>query len=205
MADKKISQLTSASTPLAGTESVEVVQGGSSYKTTAKAIGNSADALPFASLAGRAYGQFYSSTDQTGSTSAGTAAIFENTLLNTGVTMVTDGVNLTRLTLAAAGTYRICAQLQIGSVDAAVQSCSVWLRKNGTDVVGSNRKVSLPVSVGQMPVSIEWLETVTAGQYLQVMWCPSDTDVTLDAAAAAAGPPAIPLTPSAMVSAERIV
>lgn len=204
MADIKISQLTSASTPLAGTELVEIVQGGSSYKTTAKAVGNSADALPFASLSGRAYGQFYSSTDQSGSTSAGTAAKFENTLLNTGVTMVTDGTNLTRLTLAAAGTYRISGRLQLGNTDAAVQSCSVWLRKDGTDIVGSNRKVSLPVTVGQQTVQIDWLETVTANQYIQVMWCPSSTNVTLDAAAAAAGPPAIPLTASAVISAERV-
>lgn len=206
MADKKISQLTNASLPLAGTENVEVVQGGSSYKTTAKAIGNSADALPFASLDGRSYGQFYSSVDQTGSTSAGTAAKFENALINSeGVTMANNGSgDPTRMTMADAGTYRITARLQLGNVNAAVQSCSIWLRKNGTDIVATNRKVSLPVTVGQQSVSVDWFETVTAAQYIEVYWCPSSTDVTLDAAAAAAGPPAIPLTASAVVNAERI-
>lgn len=204
MADIKISGMSAASTPLAGTELLEIVQGGSSYKVAAKSVGNSADALPFASLAGRAYGQFYSSVDQTGSTSAGTAVIFGSTLLNTGVSMVTDGTNLTRMTLDAAGTYRISARLQLGNTDAAVQSCSIWLRKNGTDIVGSNRKVSLPITVGQQSVMVDWIEQVTAAQYIQVMWCPSSANVTLDAAAAAAGPPAIPLTASAVISAERV-
>jgi hypothetical protein len=43
--------------------------------------------------------------------------------------------------------------------------------------------------------------TVTAGQYIQVLWLPENTAVTLDYTAAGAIAPAIP---SAIVSSERI-
>lgn len=46
--------------------------------------------------------------------------------------------------------------------------------------------------------------TVTAGQYIQVLWLPENTAVTIDHTAAAAGPPAVPAIPSAIVVAERI-
>jgi hypothetical protein len=39
---------------------------------------------------------------------------------------------------------------------------------------------------------------------VQVYWLPENTAVTLDHTAAAAGPPAIPAIPSAIISAERI-
>jgi hypothetical protein len=52
MANVKITDLTAASTPLAGTELFETVQGGDSKKVAASDIGNSATAVPFLSLAG---------------------------------------------------------------------------------------------------------------------------------------------------------
>ena len=64
MANVKITDLTPASTPLAGTEVFETVQGGTSKKVAASDIGNSANALPYASLVGRAYIQAQSNTDK---------------------------------------------------------------------------------------------------------------------------------------------
>ena len=63
MANVKITDLTAASTPLAGTELFETVQSSSSKKVAASDIGNSATAMPFLSLAGRAYIQAYSTTE----------------------------------------------------------------------------------------------------------------------------------------------
>ncbi len=67
MADVKITDLALATTPLAGTEVLEIVQGGASKQVAASAIGNSANALPYASMTGRAYLSAYSAIDQTGS------------------------------------------------------------------------------------------------------------------------------------------
>lgn len=208
MANVKISQLTNATTPLTGTETVEVVQAAGSYKTTAADIGNSASALPFASLAGRAYCDFYSTVDQTGSTSAGTEAIFNTTVLNTGVTLANNGGgDPTRVTFAAAGKYRVKAVFQCANAGASDYVFTSWIRINGTDVVATAAKtvVAKTGDGGVQGVEREWIITVTAAQYATIMWLVSHVDVTLDATSAAVGPPAVPAFPSVRVTAERIV
>lgn len=207
MANIKISGLPSATTPLAGTEVVEIVQAAGSYKVAAKDIGNSADALPFASLSGRAYADFYSTVDQTGSTSAGTEAIFNTTVLNTGITLANNGGgNPTRVTFAAAGKYRVKAFFQCANAGASDYIFTTWIAINGTDVVASAAKtvVAKTGDGGVEGVEREWIITVTAAQYATIMWLVSNTSVSLDATAAAVGPPAVPAFPSVRVTAERI-
>lgn len=208
MSTAKISALGAATTPLAGTELLELVQGGSSTKVAAKDVGNSADALPFASLAGRAYADFYDTTDQTGSTAAGVEVQFNTTVLNTGISMANNGSAVpTRLTFAAAGKYRVRVALQASNSAAADYILTSWLRLNGTDVVATALKtvVAKTGDGGVEGIVREWIVTVTAAQYVTVMWLVSNVAVTLDATAAAAGPPALPAFASARVTAERIV
>ena len=67
MADKKISQLTAASTPLTGTEEIAIVQSGSTVKATAQDIADLAGA-PY-----KVYSALISMAD-------GGATVFQNTL-----------------------------------------------------------------------------------------------------------------------------
>lgn len=207
MATKKISQLTAAATPLAGTELLEVVQAGASYNVAVKSVGNSADALPFTSVAGRAYCDFYDTTDQTGSAAAGVEVLFNTTVLNTGITMANNGGgNPTRLTFTAAGKYRVKASLQCTNSAAADYVTTTWLRVQGTDVVASALRtvVAKTGDGGVEGIEREWIVTVTAAQYANVMWLVSNVAIILDATTAAAGPPAVPAFASARVTAERI-
>ena len=208
MANVKISALPSASTPLAGTELLEIVQGGSSTSVAASAIGNSATAMPFASLAGRAYGSFCDITDQTGSTTAGTAVKFgTNIISGHGISITTNGGgSYTRITFTDAGTYMICPNLQFYNSGAAGHNVLIWLVKNGTNIANSATKITVPklADGGNNFFQILFYETVTAGQYIEVFWSPDDTAVTIDYTAAAAGPPSVPAIPSAIVVAERI-
>lgn len=71
MADKKISQLTAASTPLAGTEVLPIVQSGQTVKATAQDVAN---------LAGLPYTTYVALIDYSG-VGAPTVNVFEN---NTG-------------------------------------------------------------------------------------------------------------------------
>lgn len=204
MADVKITDLTSASTPLAGTELFEVVQGGTSKKVAASDIGNSADALPYASLSGRAYISAYSNTDQTGNTGAATAVKIENTDFSSGISMTNNGSgNPTRITFAAAGTYMIAPSLQFANSDTANHNVNVWFRENGTDIAASNTVVNVPKAAdgGNTFFQIVVYVQVTAGQYVEIMWLPTNTAVTLDYIAAGAIAPA---APSVIVSSERI-
>ena len=204
MANVKITDMTAASTPLAGTELLEIVQGGESRKVAASDIGNSASALPYASLAGRAYVSAYSTIDQTGSTSTATAVLFGTTGFSSGISIANNGSgNPTRITFAAAGTYMVAPSLQFANSDTTNRNVNIWFRKNGTDIANSNTVISVPkvADGGNTFFQIVLYEQVTAGQYIEVMWLPTNTSVTLDYIAAGAVAPA---APSVILSSERI-
>jgi hypothetical protein len=204
MANVKITDLTAATTPLAGTELFETVQGGSSKKVAAADIGNSATAVPFLSLAGRAYISAYSNTDQTGSVSAATAVKIENTDFSAGISIANDGSgNPTRITFAATGTYALAPSIQFKNTDTNDHDATFWFRLNGTDIANSASVVNIPKAAdgGAMFAQIVIYAQVTAAQYIEIMWLPENVAVTLDFTAAGAIAPAIP---SVILAAERI-
>lgn len=198
MATKKISELTPAITPLSGDELLEVSQmtGGSygSYNATSSDL----------AYAGARYGSFYDVTDQTGSVSAATAVKFGTNDINTkGVTVVTNGTGLTRITYEDAGTYMIAPSLQFANSDSSDHEATIWFRKSGVDIAASATVINVPKATdgGNNFFQIVFYVTVTAGQYVEVMWLPTNVGVTLDAIAAGAIAPA---APSAIVVTERI-
>lgn len=204
MANVKITDMTAATTPLAGTELFETVQGGESRKVAASAIGNSANALPYASLSGRAYISAYSTIDQTGSTSAATAVLIGTTGFSSGISVANNGSgNPTRITFAAAGTYMLAPSIQFKNTDTNDHDATVWFRKNGTDIANSATIINIPKAAdgGAQFFQIVFYEQVTAGQYIEVMWLPENVAVTLDYLAAGAVAPAIP---SVILVSERI-
>jgi hypothetical protein len=163
--------------------------------------------VPFNTITNLAYAAFSDITDQTGSTTVPAAVKFGTTeVTGAGITMVTDGTNLTRLTFAAAGTYAVSPNLQFTNTDTADHTATIWFALNGTNVVRSATKMSIPKAAdgGSAFFQIVFYVTVTAGQYIQVYWLPENVAVTLDHTAAVTGPPAIPAIPSAIISAERI-
>jgi hypothetical protein len=160
--------------------------------------------IPFSTISGRAYAAFSDITDQTGSTSTPTAVKFGTTdVVGSGITMVSDGTNLTRLTFAAAGTYAIAPNLQLTNTDTNDHDVTIWFALNGTAVPRSATRITVPKATDGGNAFFQLLTyiTVTAGQYVQVMWLPENVSVTLDHTAAAGSVPAIP---SAIVIAERI-
>jgi hypothetical protein len=235
MANKKITDLIAATTPLSGNELLEVVQSGSSVKATATSIANTfsgtlgvanggtgattltgyvkgsgtsamtaAATIPYADLAGRAYLSAYDGTDQIGSTSVATAVKIASTAFSSGITIANNGSgDPTRITFAVAGTYAIMPSLQFANSDANDHEVNIWFRRNGTDIANSNTVISVPKAAdgGNTFFQIVLYEQVTAGQYIEVMWLPVNTSVTLDYIAAGAIAPA---APSVIISSERI-
>jgi putative transposon-encoded protein len=204
VANIKITDLTAATVPLAGTELFEVVQSGDSKKVAASAIGNSATAVPYLSLAGRAYISAYSTTDQTGSVSAATPVKIENTSFSAGISMANNGSgNPTRITFTVAGTYMLAPSLQFSNSDSTDHDVTIWFRKNGTNIANSATVLSVPKAAdgGNAFFQIVLYEQVTAAQYIEVMWLPANVAVTLDYIAAGAIAPA---APSVILASERI-
>lgn len=166
--------------------------------------------VPFSTLTGLAYASFYDAdtADQTGSTTAATAVQWATAAVaGAGITVASNS----RITLAAAGTYRINISLQFNNATAGTDHyVDIWFSKNGSNIASSNSRTVIPKGNdgGTQVFAIELFETVAANDYLEVYWYPQSTDVTLHyRAAVAANPgvtPAIPITPPAIVVVQRI-
>ena len=221
MANVKIPDLTAASTPLAGTELLEIVQSSNSRKVAASDIaatatnvrtvatggtgaatltgyvkGNGTSAMtaaatiPFADLAGRAFAEPISTADQTGNVAAATAITFNTDLTGTGISVVSS----TQITFTAAGTYMLAPSIQLVNSAAVDHDATVWFRKNGTNIANSATIITVPKTGdgGAAVFSLSFFDTVTAGQYIEIMWLPENVSVTVDAIVAGAIAPAIP-------------
>jgi putative transposon-encoded protein len=97
----------------------------------------------------------------------------------------------------------IAPSIQLNNSDAADHDVTFWFRKSGTDIANSATKVTVPKTGdgGSAFFQIVFYETVTAGQYVEIMWLPENVAVTLEYTAAGAIAPAIA---SAIVCSERI-
>jgi hypothetical protein len=221
MANVKIPDLTAATTPLAGTEQLEIVQSSFSRKVAASDIaatatnvrtvatggtgaatltgyvkGNGTSAftaaatVPYADLAGRAFAQPSSSVDQTGNVAAATAVTFNTDLTGTGISVVAS----TQITFTAAGTYMLAPSIQFANSAAADHDATIWFRKNGTNIANSATIITVPKigDGGSAIFSLSFFDTVTAGQYIEIMWLPENVAVTVEHLVAGAIAPAIP-------------
>ena len=166
-----------------------------------------AGTVPFNTITGLAHAAFSDITDQTGSTSAATAVKFGTTdITGTGVTMVTDGASLTRITFAAAGTYMIAPSLQLSNSGATDYDVTIWATLDDVNIDRSATSVTVPKvgDGGNGFFQLVLYVVVTAGQYIRILWKPTNVDVTINYTAAIVGPPAVPEVPSSIVVVQRI-
>lgn len=165
--------------------------------------------VPFNTITNLAYASFYDAgtADQTGSTTDRTAVKWATAAVaGAGVTVASNS----RITLAAAGTYRFDISLQFNNSGASDYYVDVWFAKNGTNIASTNSRLVIPKTGdgGTDLAAIEIFETVAASDYIEVYWYPQNAAVTLHyRAAVAANPgvtPAIPITPPAIVVVQRV-
>jgi hypothetical protein len=165
--------------------------------------------ISFGSITGQAYASFFDAgtTDQTGSTTTRTAVKWATAAVTgAGVTVASNS----RITLAAAGTYRINTSLQFLNSDNTVRTIDVWFAKNGINIPNSAARLTLPKSSegGTYLAAYEIFEVVAAGDYLEMYWHPSNVSAKLHYIAPVAEnvgvTPAIPAIPPAIVVVQRI-
>ena len=142
------------------------------------------------------YGAFEDSTDQTAGNSTTAYAIsFNTTDFSNGVTLS----NSSRLNVAEAGLYNIQFSIQFKNTTADSQDIDVWFRKNGTDVANSNSRFGIaPRRILGDPsntiASLNYYISLSANDYIQIMWRVADVGVSIEQYAAGTSPtrPAIP-------------
>jgi len=150
------------------------------------------------------YGAFQDSTDQTAaSTTAAYAITFNTTDYSAGVSVVSNS----QITVRTGGVYNIQFSIQFANGNVAIQDVDIWFRKNGTDVAGSNSKFSVPNSHGgtdgHLIAALNFYIQLAAGDYVQIMWATTSTDVSLEQIPAQTTPTR-PSTPSAIVTINKV-
>lgn len=184
MADQKISAMPSATT-LTGAELVPLVQGGANVKATLSTL----------RAFDNAYGGFSDSTDQTGSISAGTVVTFNTVDVADGVTMVGGS----QITVPNTGKYSLQFSIQFKNTNNAQDDATVWLRINGLDLANSATQYTIPARksagvFGYNVASLMFLLDLAANDYIEIVWVPTATTVTIEHLPASVSPayPAIP-------------
>ena len=146
------------------------------------------------------YGAFSDFTSQTTTANTATLMALDTTDFSNTVTLVTGS----KLTVANAGIYNLQFSAQLQNLDNAPQDVFIWLKQNGTDIVGSTGKVGMPArkSAGVPFHDIKgwnYFLSMSAGDYVQIYWSTTNAAVTIETYAAS-GTPTKPSTASVVAT-----
>ena len=146
------------------------------------------------------YGAFSSYTSQ--STTANTATLL--TLSNTDFSNAVSLQTGSKLTVENAGIYNLQFSVQVQNLDNAPQDMYIWLKQNGTDIVGSTGIIGLQArkSAGDPSHDIKgwnYFVSMNAGDYIQIYWSPTIATFTIPTYAAS-GTPTKPSTASVVAT-----
>lgn len=113
-----------------------------------------------------------------------------------------------KIQVSQSGIYDIQFSAQFVNTTNDVQTASVWFRKNGTNVPGSNSEFGVKArkSTGapsQFIAALNYFIELAEDDYLEIMWRVSDSGVSIEhfeAVTASGTTPAIPSTPSIILT-----
>lgn len=131
------------------------------------------------------------------------SAINTLSLTNTGPANGISIVGGNAVTVVNAGVYTKMFTLTVSKTAGGTSSISIWLRYNGTDVVGSRQDLELINTLAEVFVSGNFTLTMAAGSNIQICWSSADTTVSILALPAAVAP-IRPTGASAKVTLTRI-
>ena len=147
------------------------------------------------------HGSFYDTTDQTITSTTDVYSInLNSTAMSSGVSVV-DG---SKITVEQEGVYNLQFSVQLNNNSNAPQDADIWVRQNGIDIPSSNSRFGMPArkstgdpfhAIGALNLFVE----MNSGDYVQLAWCATSTDVSLAEYPAPSGPTR-PEIPSAIVT-----
>lgn len=114
-----------------------------------------------------------------------------------------------KITVSQAGFYDVQFSAQFINNSNDGQDIDIWFRKNGTDIAGSNSQFGMPArkSTGtpsKLIAAMNFVLDLEENDYFEVMWRVTDSNVSMehfDAVTASGSTPAIPATPSIILTA----
>ena len=147
------------------------------------------------------YGAFQDSTNQVAAnTTTAYAVSFNTTDFSNGVTIASGS----RITVADTGIWNLQFSIQFTNTTNASQDVDVWFRVNGTNVANSNSRFGFAPRKGagdpyHTIAALNYFVSLNATDYVEIMWRPTDTGVSIEQYAAGTSPTR-PAVPSAIVT-----
>ena len=128
---------------------------------------------------------------QTSGTAGGVGA-YVVSISQERTSLTITGTVASKITVTQPGIYNLQWSGQFLNTAAAIHEISVWLRKNGTDVVGSAGQVSVNAKHGAFPggaiASWNYLVSLNANEYVELWYSTPDVAAYLTSYAAGTSP-----------------
>ena len=136
------------------------------------------------------YAQYQDDISQPlGAVNVGQPVKFRTMDFSNGVSVVSD----TEITIANTGIYNLQFSFQYQNVDNQEHDVTIWLRKNGSDVLGSAGFVAVISSHGGVPghclPSWNYLLDAVGGDFYELYWSATSLDVSMHFYPAGSPPP----------------
>lgn len=134
------------------------------------------------------YGAFQSFADQAITANTATAMTLDTTDYSNGVYLS----NSSRMNVRNTGIYNLQWSGQFQNTDTQLHDVSVWLRKNGSDVVGSAGFISIPNSHGGVDGHIiagwNYFIELNVNDYIELYWSATNAAISLQFYASQSSP-----------------
>lgn len=150
------------------------------------------------------YGAFQDNNDQSiVSTTTAYPMTFDTTDYAEGVS-ITSG---SRLTVDYSGLYNLQFSSQFSNTDSQIQDISIWFRKNGVDIQGSNGEFSINERHGStdggLIAAFNLFVPLQKNEYVEIIWRASNVSVVMQALPTQTSPTR-PSTPSVIATLQHV-
>lgn len=131
-------------------------------------------------------GSFGDTTNQSCAfTATPTGVKFNSSLITNGTVVVTNIGGLpASFTVSRNGIYKVSFLPQFYKSTAGDANVDIWIRVNGTNLVGSNRTLVVKGSGVYTITNLEYYVSMSAYEYFEIVWMTSDTGAQLTTSAA---------------------
>ena len=170
--------------------------------TAAEVAGKTVVTIPGSGTSTPIYGSFYDTTTQTVASGSVKAIELNTTDISGGISIANNTLGKpTRITVNTTGIYNLQFSAQLNRTTGGnAKQIDIFLRKNEIDVPWSNTGVTMQANDGKIVAAWNFFVSLTAGQYVEIMWTQNDA---IDILADPAGPN-YPETPSVIVTMHKI-
>ena len=139
------------------------------------------------------HGSFYDTTTQTNPVANAVNLMKVNSVYDSGGgTQYAVKKDTDRIYITQTGVYNIAFSAQLDKTGGGASAVYIWIRVNGQNVSNSATKVVIDGPNSEIVAAWNWVLTLGEGDYIELAWESSDTNVILAAVAATGNIPEIP-------------